>query len=587
MHSLKYRIITRSPVIVSAISGDTNMVKTEKYISGGTVLGLLAKRFIDRQQLGGLAHENKEFYQWFLAGGLKISNAYIFWRDEADNEFEHYPTPFSVEQEKYGDMVYDRLFTETEQTKHVGDFCLLQGDFVQTRTVETEINFHHARDREKGVSKEGLIFNYESLVANQVFTGEIYGGKDDLQNLLLGCGSDWLSYIGRSRNAQYGAVEFEFVNNEPAPVQNQIIRPAESEGNQVQSISMALLSDLILHNECGFPTTDIRTLETALQNQLGEVRIAKAFVKKAEIENFVSIWRLKKPSEVCFAAGSTFLLQIAPEKVEALADIQVTGLGERTQEGFGRCAFGLQTQSNLIKRDEAKDEADQETQKPAGEPPENVRRIIKTIVQKTIRERIATAAINEQENFEHLPSNALIARLHAMAKAAEDRSDFVVKLNSLRDIAMKQLRQCVSRDCNLLEYLAAFRLSESGLKRLEESGFDNERITALKKLDRRREFPLIENLTRAVGKKPDDRSEFEQLKSRVLAHAEFYYNPVDWNDFFRQTKNDGIKPLCDEIGFTPEKDVVFTRELARSFYTTFFAEMRKRKIAAEEMQNVE
>lgn len=585
MHCLKYHIITRSPVTISAISGDTNMVTTERHIPGSTVLGLLAKQLIGKQDLGRLAHQNNEFYQWLLAGSLKISNAYIFWRDEADSEFEHYPTPFSIEQEKHGDEVYDRLFTEPEQAKHVGDFCKLQDGFVQTRSVETGINFHHARDREKGVSKEGLIFNYESLVADQTFAGTIFGEKDDLQNLLQRCGNGWRSHIGRSRNAQYGAVEFAFLDG-PEPVQNRIVWPVDDEGNPQHLISMTLLSDLILYNACGFSTTDVGELEIVLQKQLGEVKVEMAFVKKAEMENFVSIWRLKKPSEVCFAAGSTFLLALSPEKAEALTTIQETGLGERTNEGFGRCAFGLQTQPNLIKRDEAKEEAKQETPKPVGKPPANIRRIITTIVQRIICERITTKAIDAQADFEHLPSNALIARLHALAKTAGTRADFVFTLNKLRNIATKQLRQCLSRDCNLLEYLAAFRLSENCIKGLEESGLDDEWLTAIKKLDRQREFTLVENLTNAIGKKLEGEA-LEKFQSNVLASAEFCYNPVDWGDFSRQTANDDLKALCDEIEFSPEKDDEFTRELTNDFYTTFFAEMRKRKIAEEEGQNVE
>jgi CRISPR-associated protein Csx10 len=584
MHSLKYRIKTLSPVVISTISGDMNMVKTENYIPGTTVLGLLAKRLIDQRKLGQTAHKNDDFYNWFLAGNLKIGNAYFLSKDEY-GEHDHYPTPLSIEKEKYETGVYDFLFhdqQETERTEHVGDFCYLQDEALYKNSVETRINFHHARNREKGISEEGLIFNYESIAPDQVFAGAIYGEKDALQSLLNLCGASWSGFIGRSKNAEYGAIAFEFAEEQPVPLQSQFVWPKDDEGKPVEpiSISMTLLSDLILYNENGFPTTGVDELEKVLWQYLGEMQIEKAFVKKNEIENFISVWRLKRPSETCFAAGSAFLLKVASaESTDKLAAIQANGLGERTQEGFGRCVFGWQRRGEPRILDETV-----EIEKPAGSPPEAVKKIVEKILKKEIRARLALAAINKMESFEHLPSNALIARLHAMAKSAANRADFVVALNNLRDIAMKQLRQCVSRDYNLLEYLAAFRLSENSLKGLKENGLDDERLAAIKKLPREREFTLVENLINAIGKKPDDREEFI---SRVLAHADFCHDPVNWEGFFRQTANDDLKALCDEIEFKPEKDDEFTRELTKDFYTTFFAEMRKRKIAAEEGRDVE
>jgi CRISPR-associated protein Csx10 len=582
MHSLKYRVTTLSPVVISTISGDMNMVKTEQYIPGSTVLGLLAQRIIGKQDLGQTAHENDDFYNWFLAGRLKIGNAYFLSEDEY-GAHEHYPTPLSIEREKYETGVYDFLFhdqQETERTERVENFCYLQDEALYKNSVETRINFHHARNREKGISEEGLIFNYESIAPDQIFAGEIYGEKEALQSLLNLCGASWAGFIGRSKNAEYSAIEFKFVEEQPVPLQSQFVWPKDDEGKPVEpaSISMTLLSDLIFYNENGFPTTGVDELENVLRQHLGEVQIEKAFVKKNEIENFISVWRLKKPSETCFAAGSAFLLKVASAaSAGKLAAVQVTGLGERTQEGFGRCAFGWQTRGELQMLDETV-----EIEKPTGSPPEAVKEIVEKILKKEIRARLALAAIHKMESFEHLLSNALIARLHAMAKSAGNRTDFVFALNNLRDIAMKQLRQCVSRDYNLLEYLAAFRLSENSLKGLEESGFDAEWLAASKKLPREREFTLVENLTNAIGKKPENRKEFEKFQRDILKSAEFCHNPVDWGDFFRQTANDDLKALCDEIEFKPEKDDEFTRELTNDFYTTFFAEMRKRKIAAEE-----
>jgi len=586
MHSLRYRLTTRSPVVISTISGDVNMVATKKHIPGTLVLGLLAKRFIDKKNSGPTAHENEDFYNWFLAGRMKMSNAYLFSQNESGGKL-YYPTPLSIEKEKYfGRIAYDRLLLEQEpdeQTKHKDEFCFLQTGVLRTRAVETGVNFHHARNREKGVSEEGLIFNYESIAAGQVFAGELHGESEDLQNLLQIFGSEWPAFVGRSKNSQYGTVAFEFIDQTPVPLQNQIAWPENEDRTLAEYISLTLLSDLILYNECGYPTTDVEDLRIALEKRLGPIKIEKAFAKKTEAENFVGVWRLKKPSETCFSAGSAFLLKVDPEKRGELAALQETGIGERIHEGFGRCVFGWQTHVDLTARDDAEEEAKRAASKPDGEAPKITKAIVQEIAQNAIRESIELKAVNQQRDFDRLPANALIARLHSMACSTKNRCDFVAAINQFRKIAADQLRDCVSRERNLLEYLAAFRLPERAIAELEKNGFDDGLLAAIKKLDRKRQFTLVADLTNAIGKKPDDPEKFQ---TDVLAHAEFCEDPVDWPEFFRQRRDVDIKSLCEVIKYEPEKDSQLKRDLTKSFYVTFFSMMRQRKIAKEEGRDV-
>ena len=523
MHCLRFRITARSPLIISTISGDMNMVATERFIPGTTVLGVLVSRFIEKQKnelKGRAACENDTFYNWFLSGQLKFSNAYILSQDEY-GDHAHYPTPLSIEKEKYGEMVYDLLALEQEAeepTAHVGDFCLLRGDSIQTRRVETSISFHHARDREKGVSQEGMIFNYESILSNQVFEGSIFGAEADLKKLLSICESKWTAFVGRSRNAQYGTAGFEFIDKEPISERRQIVWPEDEEGNPAEHISMTLLSDLSLYNEYGYPTTDAKDLLAALKRFIGEVAIEAAFVRKREIENFVGVWQLKKPSEVCFAAGSTFLLKVNPDDREQLVKIQQDGIGERTHEGFGRCAFCLQTRPELYLRDEIKEEAELELPKPDGDIPDMAGRILKKVVQDAIIQKIELQAVNKQEEFDRLPSNTLIARLEAMAKHVRDHSEFAENIKKLRGIASGQLERCVSRESILLELLCK--------------------------------------------------------------------DAIDWQSFFRERENVQLKSLCEQIGYDPKQDEELRQQLLKSYLVTFFSSMRKRAIAEREDGNV-
>ncbi len=457
MHRLRYHITTQAPVIISAFSGDRNMVRTEQHIRGATVLGLLAKRIINEKALDENAHQDNDFYAWFLRGKLQIGNAYIISRDEY-GEYQHFPTPFSIEREKHGTAVYDSLFRETDETKYIGDYCQLDADSIQIQPVETRIEFHHKRKRETGVSEKGLIFNYESIAPEQTFEGEIRGLKSDLELLLKYTSNQWTASLGRSRNAQYGTVEFQFLNNEPEEI------PAPAINND-QQISMTLLSDLILYNEFGFPTVDVDDLEQELQKLLGKLQIKEAFVKKNQVENFIGVWRLKKPSESCFKAGSAFLLKLDSVNTDKLKALQESGLGERRHEGFGRMVFGRQTHADLSLMEEAKPPIT----KPDFSPPQTIQDIVKSIIEKLLIERIKLQAANKQTEFVRLPSNSLIARLYSLADKCEGNQDGLsAKIKEFRKIAADQMRHSLSRDHNLMEFLEKENPIEEFFRQLRE-----------------------------------------------------------------------------------------------------------------------
>ncbi len=103
------------------------------------------------------------------------------------------------------------------------------------------MNFHHARDREKGRPREGMIFTYEAIAKDQTFQGEIRGKFEDLNAFIEVCKSDkfeWIAYIGRSKNAQYGQVKIE--------LSERVIKPEVTIQIQPQ-ISLTLLSDAIVY----------------------------------------------------------------------------------------------------------------------------------------------------------------------------------------------------------------------------------------------------------------------------------------------------------------------------------------------------
>jgi len=148
---------------------------------------MFANEYIKRKGLGVKAHEDDTFYNWFLKGELKFTNAYIVQKND-DKTHILFPIPLSIQREKgKEEKAYDLLLQDEEfdkQTVGISGYGKIDGNNLYKKEVKKSLNFHHARDREKGVSKEGYIFNYESIDENQTFEGYIIANDEVLKHFI-------------------------------------------------------------------------------------------------------------------------------------------------------------------------------------------------------------------------------------------------------------------------------------------------------------------------------------------------------------------------------------------------------------------
>ena len=441
MKTLKFHITTLSPLLVTSNTGDPNMVSTKEYISGTAILGALAGMYIKKKSLKD-AHTIPDFSRWFLNGSLKFTNAYIVSYDDKNKTKNNIPLPISIQKNKDDETgIYDLLFSEDKEianktTKTIGGFGSTTNSSLYEQAVKKSLNFHHERDSGTGTTKE--IFNYESIDAGQTFEGAIMGEENNLNELSNFLGKSLALNIGRSRSAQYGKVTFEFIKDKPEDI------PVNSASGE---ISLTLLSDAIIYNEQGFSTTDKRDFKNALKEKLGNsVEIKKSFVKTGEIENFVSVWKLRKPSETCFLMGSCFLISGANDD-KKLKELQINGIGERTHEGFGRVAIGMQTEKKLTKRGYGESPIN------SGTLPSIAKEIAKEAVKNYVRRTLELKALEECAKFDKKPpTKSLISRLE-MAVRSRNCGAFISYLDGLRDTAKDKLRKCHNGNDTLLEFL--------------------------------------------------------------------------------------------------------------------------------------
>lgn len=451
---IKYEVKTLSPILLSADSGEVNTVNTYEYISGNSILGIFASKYIRDKNLKN-AHEDSIFRDFFINGKLKFLNAYIQ-KEIEDEKYKNYPIPFSIQKEKYKDkVVIDLLCIDednlTPQTQSLSGFASIEDDYIYKTEVKKITNFHNS-------IKEDQLFHYSAIQKNQIFQGEISGDKDILNKFIEIFGSKSESRIGRSKTSQYSNIEIDLkdIDNVNLP-------------NVKNSCVITLVSDLIIYNKNGFSSTKIEDLEEYIG-----FKINKSFIKIDSVENFVGVWGLRKPSENCFLAGSSFEITFKNEgeKIK-IKQFFESGLGERTNEGYGRFLVNYQTNEELTLR-----EYTFKNIKPKNNPNIQSIEIVKFSIKKYLIEKVNLKALLDMDKFSPTLTNSLLGRLNLILNGSKDDkgnksiSIFIKKIEELKKNALDKLEASNNKRNTLLEHIELFEKTLDIKKLLENYMID-------------------------------------------------------------------------------------------------------------------
>jgi len=350
MRLIEFILKTEAPVILSESGGLSFLAYTKDFIPGTVIRGLFANSYIKLKGLSTTnAHEDQTFYNYFLSNKVSFGNAYIATLHNQGNSIkENYPLPLSLQHEKNDKSKIIDLLLETreergiEQTKPFLGYGNIENNGLSIEQVEKSFFFHHQRDKKTGAPEENKFFNYEGLAQDQLFKGDIRFEDDDLANSFLDFFNNKESqdfYIGRSKNSQYGRVSLKL--NPPQDFNEDI-------NLNNDSFVLTFISDAILVNKRGYPCTDKASIQEFLKEFLQidslKIEIEKAFLRIKTIENYVSVWKLRRPTNVAIRAGSCLLIRTNEDLLNntSFKKAYFLGLGERTAEGFGRFKINWQ-----------------------------------------------------------------------------------------------------------------------------------------------------------------------------------------------------------------------------------------------------
>jgi CRISPR-associated protein Csx10 len=453
-YRLGFSIYLINPIVLARQQGDQNTINTERVIPNTTIRGLFAAQLIKRLNVHHV--EDHELFRRLFYDhgpqGVYWGSAYRYMpvmTDEgtvAPDSKTFEPAPLFLRQGKDEDVPNQitNIF-EVPGEDFVENYIPFR-QWIRTSAVEkesiqpteslyttpgprTKFYFHSARNRSRGHSVQGdrEIFYYEALEEHQQFEGEIVGPEILLEQVQSIVGTSFRGYIGRSKNAQYGEVE----------VQLQGLQPKRFFGDTDDDVIITLVTPGIFYNEAGFPDPSWQNVSRYLRNALEwDEQICEDMLdvvaKSYAVEHYVGIWRTKSPTEMALDAGTSFKAdgQCLKDRRPQLLRLLVTGLGERTHEGFGRIELFWSSERHM----------DLLVQQPASKDFRAMGSLLqgssaKTLIQNTFRyalkEYVGQEAVEcalsintETYRFSSLHSH-MIERLRALFRKASGIDEFI------------------------------------------------------------------------------------------------------------------------------------------------------------------
>lgn len=341
-YTLRYSIKNTAPLVLSMGSD----FKTEKYISGRSVRGFFAGAYL---RSGDKSADDEEFKDLFLRNKVRFGGLYPAETGE-DGTDVYYPAPVYINRlkktKKYVNVSKTVPRTKEEcarlglpeayafgngnQPKRLkGKFVCRKDGGIRVKEPATDIVYHHTKKSKKQRTEDGnLLYTTEALRGQQLFAGEIAGGKEQimlLARLLLG---NTLRF-GKSKSSQYGTC---VLAGNPVIAKAVGVGRVYKKGSRILAV---LESDAVFVNETGY-TVRWDEVRKQIRESLGiEADADKGYteLEAGILTGYYAKWNLSRQAVPAVKAGSTFEFVLG-EDLETDSDVFWTG--ENNGEGFGR-----------------------------------------------------------------------------------------------------------------------------------------------------------------------------------------------------------------------------------------------------------
>jgi CRISPR-associated protein Csx10 len=348
---IQLEVTTQSPIIIHKRTIG-NHQETQDQIPGTYFLPTILKelsQYLDTRLSNALIH-----------GDIIIGNA-----NPIVNGIRAEAVPFAIFEPKEKSAepkIQQRIGEEVSQSsdgKQIKSirqgYVSLQGQTLHRTTINHGVSAHNtiADAKQRPDSEVGGIYTYESIPAGLTFHLEVKVRdylipKTSVNPLEQFLRKELPIQIGRTKKDDYGNVKLKQIASEKIPQPN----PPQSQEKGI--LTVWLLSDLLLRDTRLRPTTDPRVLAEDLSAKLGvtltlldlpEKGLPKidrlvAFARSSRTESWQTKWGLPRPTLVGLSAGTVLQFKVTGTiQASLLKSLEISGLGERTAEGYGQLCF--------------------------------------------------------------------------------------------------------------------------------------------------------------------------------------------------------------------------------------------------------
>ena len=484
---VSYELLLEEPVKMGKQGNQTHAM-TMSYLAGSSIRGSMLAKYIEKNCPGKKNLDQDPEFSDILFQSTYFSDATIKQSGKAllPIPMVYYADKHEIRkadrEEEAGKVASFDLHCCIDEVPKEGEvrigregYCALDGDDLMQGKVRTDANIHISIGKEKEQGKEkNKVFLYEAICAGQTFAGTIRCRDEATAEKYAAAICNETIYVGGSRGSGFGRCKVISVQMiDASEMQNQC--PIKRK-NVPGTLSMFAVSNLILLNadgeECGAMDQGFLSF---LEEKLGitNLKHKKSFVDVFRVSGYNHNWKCWQVQRSAVKAGSVFVYSYEGTiNEEALNSLEVNGVGERRQEGFGRVLFNLDLKKKkLLKYQEKKThqrlpmDADQAA---ALKVLELIQDSVNGKRSQTIRDYGAMAVMEKSQKGMEKLSKTQKSRLYNLLVDVLDE-----RLYTTDDDAKRRLDQFIAEDIksqtrNAFKFIAKMRLGK-GEVTLEEA----------------------------------------------------------------------------------------------------------------------
>ena len=316
-NKISYTIHLNSPLICKSAQG--NQAKTEDYIAGSKVLGLIAR------SMGSGAYQK-------IMNDIVVSNAYVSLGGQRSlpgrNSLQKIKNQSYVDGKMdIVDMMYFKNDNDKEQRTPANiDYMTEKNEVL---SVEEQISYHHQRPSDKSIgratSREGQFYQLASICEAQTFKGFIYANRVTAKQIMNAVSKLGQVRMGYGRNSEFGQIDFTLDS----------VKDTTSKDTLIHDADLLLASDVILYSDNGMLVADVNVLKDYLNAYFGvdDIEIDTPFISYNTIGGFNVTWRRKK--QIFSALSKSSCMKIHSDTGFKASYNNSYFVGERISEGFG------------------------------------------------------------------------------------------------------------------------------------------------------------------------------------------------------------------------------------------------------------